>query len=75
MYNVVVYFHSRRLCSEVKQTSQHIVGKTSAGTARFAAKEWRLHVKLLAHCAPVANVTPHCFSTSTGPFFIDAFGR
>src|SRR5436190_22508901 len=36
--------------------------------------EWLLQVKLLAHFAPLGKLTPHCFSTSTGPLGLGTFG-
>jgi len=35
---------------------------------------WLLHVKDLAQGCPFGSVTPHCRSTSTGPFGLAAFG-
>src|ERR1700677_2583449 len=35
---------------------------------------WLLQVRLLAHCPPFGSCTPHCFSTSTGPFGFAALG-
>lgn len=39
----------------------------------MAPIEWLLQVKERAHCAPLGRVTPHCFSTSTGPFGLAVF--
>src|SRR5271155_3613890 len=49
-------------------------GRLLPGTALFAPIEWLLQVKLLAHWAPFGKVTPHCLSTSTGPFGFGTFG-
>jgi hypothetical protein len=49
-------------------------GKLLPGTALFAPIAWLLHVKLLAQYPPLGSITPHCFSTSTGPFAFGTFG-
>ena len=36
--------------------------------------EWLLQVRLLAQKPPFGRSTPHCFSTSTGPFGLGSFG-
>jgi len=43
-------------------------GKLRPGTARLRPIEWLLHVKLRAQYPPFGSDTPHCLSTSTGPF-------
>lgn len=49
-------------------------GSERPGTARFAPIEWLLQVRDRAHCAPLGSVTPHCFSTSTGPLGLGTLG-
>lgn len=49
-------------------------GKLLPGTALFAPMEWLLHVRLRAQDAPFGSGTPHCFSTSTGPFGFGTLG-
>lgn len=48
-------------------------GNDLPGTALFAPIEWLLHVNDRAHCPPFGRVTPHCRSTSTGPFGLAGF--
>src|SRR4051812_42944981 len=49
-------------------------GSDRPGTALFALMLWLLHVRDRAQGWPLGSSTPHCLSTSTGPFGFAAFG-
>lgn len=49
-------------------------GRLLPGTALLRPILWLLHVKLRAQKPPFGRATPHCFSTSTGPLGLAAFG-